>query len=91
MNVFVPRQIEGFETTGLPDEILEYLHFRWIHFELFGPNANLSTSWRGVSAEEKYKHIDQSYHARQYKITTGDQTDQTDHSKASWKSQNFHL
>lgn len=69
MEVFVAKKIEGFETVELPPEIYRYLRNRWIHLELGGPNANITSSWNGVSARAMFTHLDHSYRARQYKKT----------------------
>ena len=63
MFTFVLRSVEGYE--HLPEEIVEYLHNRWIHHELSGPIANLVSSWRGVEATAMFVQLDESYTARQ--------------------------
>jgi hypothetical protein len=69
MTAFVPKTIEGFEISGLPFDIYDYLRNRWIHFELGGPNANLASSWRGVTNRSIFTHLDHSYKAKQYRKT----------------------
>lgn len=66
MTTFIPKSIEGFES-GLPLEIRNYLHLYHIHHNLFGPNANLGSSWRGVEQEHAFSKMDESYTARQHK------------------------
>jgi hypothetical protein len=66
--IHMPKSDGGYPS-HLPLDVARYIHMWFIRRHLYGPDANLGTSWKGIQGVSKYIHVDKSYTSRQYQKT----------------------